>query len=145
MTVGHAFRANPGGEIASSEVFGRDRLIQQLWRILERQSLVLCAERRMGKTCVVKKMVKEAPEQYLTVYRDLEGVRSPIEFVETIFQDVEQELSGFKRLAEGTRQLIKQLGGTEIAGMIKLPEIAAPHWKSLLMKTLEDLVKQQES
>ncbi len=145
MTVGHAFRANPGGEIASSEVFGRDRLIQQLWRILERQSLVLCAERRMGKTCVVKKMVKEAPEQYLTVYRDLEGVRSPIEFVETIFQDVEHHLSGFKRLAEGTRQLIKQLGGTEIAGMIKLPEIAAPHWKSLLMKTLEDLVKQQES
>ncbi len=138
-------RANPGGEIAPSEVFGRSRLIEQLWRILARQSLVLCAERRMGKTCVVKKMVKEAPENYLTVYRDLEGVRSPIEFVETIFQDVERNLSNLKRLAEGTRQLVIQLGGTEIGGMIKLPEVVAPHWKSLLMKTLEDLVKQQES
>ena len=145
MAVEQRLRANPGGEIAPAEVFGRDRLIQQLWRILKRQSLVLSAERRMGKTCVVKKMAKEAPEDYLTVYRDLEGVRSPIEFVETIFQDVERHLSSFKRLAEGTRQLVMQLGGTEIGGMIKLPEVAAPHWKSLLMKTLEDLVKLQES
>ena len=121
MAEERRLRANPGGEIAPSEVFGRDRLIQQLWRILERQSLVLSAERRMGKTCVVKKMAKEAPEDYLTVYRDLEGVRSPIEFVETIFQDVERHLSSFKRLAEGTRQLAMQLGGTEIGGMIKLP------------------------
>lgn len=145
MAVEKRLRANPGGEIAPSEVFGRDSLIQKLWRILERQSLVLSAERRMGKTCVVKKMTKEAPEDYLTVYRDLEGVRSPIEFVETIFQDVERHLSSFKRLAEGTRQLVKELGGTEIGGVIKLPEIAAPDWKRLLMKTLEDLVKQQES
>jgi hypothetical protein len=145
MVVEKRLRANPGGEIAPSEVFGRDTLIQRLWRILERQSLVLSAERRMGKTCVVKKMAKEAPEEYLTVYRDLEGVQSPIEFVETIFQDVERHLSSFKRLAEGTRQLVKELGGTEIGGIIKLPEVAAPDWKRLLMKTLEDLVKHQES
>ncbi|MBC6421130.1 MAG: hypothetical protein GDA43_05915 [Hormoscilla sp. SP5CHS1] len=55
-------RVNPGGKIPSSEAIGRDRLIENLWRILDRQSLVLSAERRMGKTCIVKKMTEEAPE-----------------------------------------------------------------------------------
>jgi hypothetical protein len=145
MTVQQRLRANPGGEIAPAEVFGRDRLIQSLWRVLEQQSLVLSAERRMGKTCVVKKMTKESKENYLTVYRDLEGVRSPIEFVEIIFQDVERHLSSIKRLATGTRKLAMELGGTEIAGMIKFPEVDAPHWKKLLMTMAEDLVKQLEN
>ncbi|HEY9804715.1 MAG TPA: hypothetical protein V6D25_30560 [Leptolyngbyaceae cyanobacterium] len=145
MMVQQRLRANPGGEIAPAEVFGRDRLIQSLWRVLERQSLVLSAERRMGKTCVVKKMTKEGKANYLTVYRDLEGVRSPIEFVEIIFQDVESHLSSVKRLATGTRKLLTELGGTEIAGMIKFPEVDAAHWKQLLMTMAEDLVKQLDN
>lgn len=43
-------KANPGGEIAPSEVIGRDDITRRLWRVLERQSLILSAERRMGKT-----------------------------------------------------------------------------------------------
>jgi len=42
-------KANPGGEIASAEVMGRDHLIADLWGILEQQSVMLSAERRMGK------------------------------------------------------------------------------------------------
>ena len=53
-------RANPGGQIPPSEVVGRDELIARLWQRIEGQSLLLSAERRMGKTCVVKKMVSEA-------------------------------------------------------------------------------------
>ncbi|NEO97417.1 MAG: ATP-binding protein [Symploca sp. SIO2E9] len=145
MSVLTKWTTNPGGEIPPDKVMGRDKLIKRLWRILERQSLVLTAERRMGKTCIVKKMKAEAPEGKLPVYRDLEGVRSRLEFVETVFQDVERYLSGFKRIAEQTRKLAMQLGGTEIAGVIKLPDSAAPHWKTLLTKTIEDLVKHQES
>ncbi|MBC8235291.1 hypothetical protein H8E77_37575 [bacterium] len=44
--------ANPGGYIEPDEVRGRDHLIQRYWRILRRQSLILSAERRMGKTCI---------------------------------------------------------------------------------------------
>ncbi|MCP4547150.1 MAG: ATP-binding protein, partial [bacterium] len=39
-------RANPGGEIAPSEVVGRDRLIQRIRQALEQQSVILVAERR---------------------------------------------------------------------------------------------------
>ena len=72
-------KANPGGYIPPEDVIGRDELIQRLWRILERQSLVLCSERRMGKTSIIKKMIAEAPkDKFLPIYRDLEGVKTPL-------------------------------------------------------------------
>ncbi len=136
-------RANPGGQLSPAEVIGRDKQIGRLWGILERQSLVLSAERRMGKTSVVKKMMAEAPSDMLLIYHDLEGLRSPLEFVETVFQDVERYLTGLQRTAKRTRQVLEQLNGAEFNGF-KLPNIAAPHWKTLLTKTIEDLVEHQE-
>ncbi|MCL1469138.1 hypothetical protein [Argonema antarcticum] len=136
-------RANPGGQVAPSEVIGRDRLIERLWDILERQSLVLSAERRMGKTCVIKKMEAEAPADKLPIYHDLEKVRSPLEFVEVVLQDVEEYLGGLKRTAKRTRDLLRQLGGAEFRGF-KLPSFAAPHWKNVLTQTIEDLVENKE-
>lgn len=136
-------KANPGGEIAPAEVMGRDKLILDLWGILEQQSVILSAERRMGKTSVIKKMRAEATPDKLPIYRDLEDVKSPLEFVEKIFQDVESYLTGFNRTAKKTRGLLKHLGGAEFSGF-KLPEIAAPHWKALLTETIADLVENQD-
>lgn len=133
-------RANPGGQIPPSEVVGRDDFIARLWQTIEQQSLLLSAERRMGKTCIVKKMVAEAPADRLCVFRDLEQVRTPLEFAQTVFRDVEDQLGKLKWAAEKTRQLLKELGGTEIAGVIKLPKAAGREWKALLETTLEDLV-----
>lgn len=135
-------KANPGGEIAPAEVMGRDKLISDLWGILEQQSVILSAERRMGKTSVIKKMRSEATADKLPIYRDLENVRSPLEFVETVFKDVEEYLSRFNSTAKKTRGFLTQLGGTEFSGF-KLPEIAAPHWKALLTQTIADLVENQ--
>ncbi|WP_445637816.1 AAA family ATPase [Nostoc sp. DSM 114161] len=142
MVVLLRLRANPGGQISPDEVIGRDKLIEQFWEILERQSLMLNAERRMGKTCVIKKMQAEAPEDKLPIYHDLEEVRSPLQFVERVLQDVEEYLSGLKRTARRTRQLLTQLSGTEFMG-VKLPEVAAAHWKRLLTETIADLVENQ--
>ncbi|MEZ2225656.1 hypothetical protein [Microcoleus sp.] len=136
-------KANPGGEIAPAEVMGRDKLIADLWGILEQQSVILSAERRMGKTSVIKKMRSEATTDKLPIYRDLEDVKSPLEFVEKVFQDVEAYLTGFNRTAKKTRGLLKHLGGAEFSGF-KLPEIAAPHWKALLTETIADLVENQD-
>ena len=85
-------RANPGGQIPPDEVVGRDRLIGRLWQILERQSVVLSAERRMGKTCVIQKMRSEVPPRTIAIYRDLEGVRTSAELAESVLEDVHQFL-----------------------------------------------------
>ena len=54
-------KANPGGQLDPSDIVGREELIDRLWRVLRRQSLVLVAVRRMGKTCIVKKDGGGAP------------------------------------------------------------------------------------
>lgn len=137
-------RANPGGEIPPAEVFGRDKLIERLWRILERQSLVLSAERRMGKTSILKKMRAEAPANKLPIYRDLEKVRSPLEFAQTIFDDVENYLSGFRKTEAKAWQWLKKFKGIEIGGVVKFPNDVADEWKTLLTKIIEDLVENQQ-
>ena len=136
-------KANPGGQVAPSEVVGRDSLILDFWDILERQSLVLSAERRMGKTCIIKKMQAQPLPDKLAIYHDLERVRNPLEFVEAVLQDVEEYLSKFRRTARRTRQLLTQLSGTEAMG-VKLPEFAAANWKQLLTATITDLLENQD-
>ncbi len=47
---------NPGGRLGVEDIVGREQEIQRYWKILERQGLVLGAERRLGKTHIVLKM-----------------------------------------------------------------------------------------
>lgn len=137
-------KANPGGNIAPEEVVGRDRLIRQLWDTLDFQSVVLVAERRIGKTSVIKKMVAETPDNRLTIYRDVEGITTPIDFVERVYRDVAGHLSTLKQTTGRVSALLKHLNGVEIGGFIKFPEAAGAHWKSLLENTLEDLAEHQD-
>lgn len=137
-------KTNPGGQIDPAEIVGRDRLIGHLWDVLLRQSLVLTAERRMGKTSIVRKMMAEATADKLPVYRDLERVHAPIEFTQLVYDDVSAYLSRSDRTARRAQQQLGQLGGTEIKGLIKLPDFAGPHWKTLLAKIIEDLVEHQD-
>jgi hypothetical protein len=133
-------RANPGGEIAPEDVVGRDRLVGRLWETLDRQSVVLVAERRMGKSCVVKKMRAEPAGQPLMFYRDVEDARTALEFVERVYHDVERHLSFLERTGGRARHLVRKLAGFEI-GSLRLPETIAPHWKSVLETTMEDLAE----
>lgn len=138
-------RANPGGQLDPTEVIGRDQLIENLWHVLEQQSVLLTAERRIGKTQVIKKMVAEADAaRLLTIYRDLEGVRTPLEFVEHVFYDVERYLSRKQKWATRTRNFLQEIAGSEIGEVVRFPDAAAPHWKRLLERTIEDLVTQQD-
>ncbi len=137
-------RANPGGQLDPAEVVGRDGLIRRLWRVLERQSLVLTAERRMGKTSIVKKMNVEAGPELLTVFHDLEGLRSPLEFARLVFEDVQGYLSRRQRTCERVRSFLSEIGGGSLASVVTLPQIDPSHWKPLLVKTIEDLIEHQD-
>jgi hypothetical protein len=136
----NAMKTNPGGSLAPNEVMGRDHLIARLWQILERRSLVLTAERRMGKTSVLKKMVAEPQTGVHIFYWDVEALRSPLEFVDAIFQKVRSDLSAKQRFMSRMQDLLK--GGVELQGF-KLPPQAAPHWKIILRETLAGLTEQE--
>lgn len=133
-------KANPGGAVSPENVMGRDRLIERLWATLKHQSLVLVAERRMGKTCIIKKMEAQPPDGITIQVRDVGGVSSPIEFVERVAEDVEKHLKLFQKTATKAKEFWASLGGTQILG-VKLPTTAAPHWKALLERILGDLAQ----
>ena len=136
-------RTNPGGEIAPADVVGRDALIDRLWGILSQQSVLLTAERRMGKSCLIKKMKAQPPDDVIAVYRDVEALDTPLRFVERVYEDVAAYLSKQRRAADGVRTMLRHICGLEVPGF-RLPMVAAPHWKDLLERTLGDLAKHQQ-
>lgn len=83
-------RINPGGRLDTRDVVGRDAEIARYWGVLERQGIVVSAERRIGKTHIVLKMRDECRSGYLPIYQDLEAVHSVAELVRSIYRTVER-------------------------------------------------------
>ena len=135
------FKVNPGGQIAPEEVIGREELIISLWERLRQQSLIFSGERRIGKSTILKKMTAEPPDDMLPIYRDLEGIRTPIEFVEAVWQDTETYLREIGK-ARRVREYISELTSSHFSGY-QFPEVVSEHWKILLTKTVEDLLSLQ--
>jgi len=75
-------RANPGGQLSVSEVRGRDELVDRVWRSLERQSVLLTAERRMGKTTLMSETPDQDFASYIGLGVDLHtrGIRGSVRF-----------------------------------------------------------------
>jgi len=77
-----------GGISGPSQVIGREEVIEEYWKILQGQGIVLYAERRFGKSAVLSKMNAEDREGFLTIYEGVEGVKDADEFVEKLFDSV---------------------------------------------------------
>ena len=144
LDVCFSMKANPGGQIDLKSVIGRDRLIQSIWEIVQQQSLVMTAERRIGKTTVMKKMAAEPAMGWLPVYQDLENCHSAADFAMAVYKQVHHFLSGKSKFTRRSIEFLKALGGTEIGGVFKLPEQAASHWKDVLTKAIEDLMHEND-
>jgi hypothetical protein len=136
-------RANPGGTLSPSQVIGRQPFIDGMWHALEIQSVLLTAERRLGKSSVLAVMESNPPEDALIVRRDLENVRTPLEFVERLLDDVRPSLTAQKRARERFDSLLARLGGIEVAGTIKLPLGQNMHWKTHLEAVMADLLSNE--
>jgi hypothetical protein len=135
---------NRGGTPDPSEVVGRDTMVTQMWRALDKQSVLLTAERRLGKTSVLLLMENQPASSTLVFRRDLEDVRTPLDFVERIVQDISANLSLRARGKTWLATLRAAVGGAEIGGILKLPEANAPHWKLMLERVIGDLITNQE-
>jgi hypothetical protein len=134
-------KANPGGKIDISDIIGRDRLIAQLWQILEQQSVIITSERRIGKTSVIEKMKHSSPEGWFAIYQDLEGIRTADEFAQAISLEVEKYLGTFGKLAHKSKRFLEEW-------KIKFSGAEVQHqdnrsWKQLLECAIEDLIEQQ--
>jgi hypothetical protein len=136
--------ANPGGQLGIHQIIGRDELISTIWEILEHQSVMMTAERRIGKTSVIRKMQAGPLEGWVPVLQDLEQFHSANEFATAVYHQVADFLSKKDNVLQQLRSLWSDLGGMEIAGVFKLPDSDKQSWKALLTTTIDNLVAHQE-
>jgi hypothetical protein len=129
---------NPGGELASDQVVGRDREIERYWQILSRQGLILAAERRIGKTSIVRKMHEDGRDGFLTVYQDLEHVHSLPELIRSVYASADEHFTKLSRIKSILAQWSPLLP-------IKVGEIEVPraqdNWKPLLEQAVLDILE----
>ena len=136
-------KTNPGGQLPISDILGREGLIADLWEALDRQSILITAERRIGKTSVIRKMCAAPPVDWVPVLQDLERVHSADEFATLVYEQVVGHLTRWQKTAHAARKVWEAIGGAEVGGVLKIPESKGKHWKDLLTSSVEDLVKWQ--
>jgi len=100
--------SNPGGDLAPVDVVGRDAFIEQLWERLKKQSVQLNAERRIGKTQVDKKMRSMPAAGWKPVYQNLEGVKTPAEFAELVYDEVQKHLGTKNRAFNRVQRFLEE-------------------------------------
>ena len=129
---------NPGGRLDTKDVVGRDNQIDNYWRVLNRQGLLLSAERRIGKTHILLKMREECQSGYLPFYQDLEAVHSIPDLIRSIYETVQQSSSTLPTvkayIAKWSTLLPNRIAG------IDLPTAEAT-WQVLLGQTFDDLIR----
>lgn len=132
---------NPGGRLQTDDVVGRDKEIARYWSVLDRQGLVISAERRIGKTHIVLKMRDECRDGYLALYQDLEAVHSIADLIRSIYSTVEQSAGTTPHLkalvAKWSGLLPKKIAGVEMPS-------GDDAWQALLPDAFDDLIRAAE-
>ena len=131
-------KANPGGNLDPDSVYGRDALINLLWGRLESQSVLLNAERRIGKTQVLLKMQAEPRAGWRPVFKDLEKIHSAQEFAELVYDEVQQFLGTVTTAKNFLRRLLED-NETDYVNL------KGRTWKKLLTSAVEDLMQADPS
>lgn len=126
-------------QISPKNVVGRDRLIARIWSQLETNSLRFTAERRIGKTTVMKKLEAEPRDGVSIVYIDLERVDSPKRFTEILLEALKPLVSKKASAKNYFSSLLNDLGGTEVAGIVKLPGQKERDWQAPLERAFEGI------
>ncbi len=125
-------------QVSPQNVVGRDRLIERIWKELEANSLRFTAERRIGKTTVMRKMRAEPRPNSALVFVDLEKVDSPQRFAEVLLTEMSSWLSTKQKAANWFTTFLTEIGGLEIGrGMVKIPDRKPIGWKAVLEGTLD--------
>lgn len=135
-------KANPGGEIDIADIVGRDELVEEIWGILSVQSVLLTAERRIGKTTILKKMRDQAPENFICIYQDLEGYTTPEEFVHSVGTRVKANFKWFNKAKHEGASILQRFAGAQAQG-VRLPDARNANWKQDLVAHIKNVHLEQ--
>ena len=126
-------KANAGGNCTPEEIYGRNALIDHLWRILEKQSIVITAERRIGKTQVLRRMHAIPARGWKPIFRVLDQFNTALEFAESVYDEVQQFLDSPQRAKNFLQRLLEKSETDYI-------NVRSRTWKQLLNAAVRDLI-----
>lgn len=130
-----------GGVLSEEQIVGREQVITRFWKVLNRQGIVLYAERRFGKSSVLNKMNAKPPEGFVSIYKGVEGAGNPDEFVRSLFEFVKTEglihTGRLKKWEEGFFKITKQI---EQLGPVKF-RASDQRWQKQFQYIIDELIK----
>jgi hypothetical protein len=131
------------GTIPDDKIPGKEKEIKKLMSLLEAQSVVVEAMRRMGKTLLLRKLAyKSKDSNNKMMYFFLQGVKDLPELSDLLFSELRKEQSfGKPMVFEGIRRLYNTLKPEEVKLEVisfKLPEWKT-RWKEVFSTLLKDL------
>lgn len=125
-------RPQRGGTPSPDAIVFRDRTVELLReRLLAGESIVLTAEKRVGKTAVLTLLEASSAADLLIIRRDVEDVGSPKRLVETLCGDLRPHLTAKTKAATRFEAFLTKLGTTSI-GPVTLPNFEPKDWRSHL-------------
>ena len=148
MDLPQVLPINPGGGLAPHQILGRDRLVADLWLTLREQSVLIAAERRMGKTSVLRKLSATAADHgAVAVLRDVEDCSTSQDFVTAVLAALVEALPLRHRAARAVRDLIGDLGLTlEIQGVsVKVQGKPIVPWQEQLEQIVAAVTRVNDS
>jgi len=104
----------------------------------------MTAERRIGKTTVIRKMLAEPASGWKPVFQDLEACHTAGEFAEAVYREIHSFLSAKGKTARRAQEWFRSLGGAEVGGIFRFPERSSTGWKDVLTSAIEDLIHEND-
>jgi len=129
-------KANPGGQIDLNAVLGRDETIAFIWDTLSQQSIIMTAERRIGKTTILNKIARQPRPGWVPIFQDLEQYGNALDFAQSVHDAVEKFLSRPQKLFRSLKTALPFFSGTKL-GPITLPDIPGAGWQDILTASLQ--------
>lgn len=102
-----AIRPQAGGSLDPRDIVGRDALVDELFDLLQHGVPVLVTDpRRMGKTCLLDRVVFRTRDPWTTVKIDYEGVTTVDEFLRRTIEALRTYQSLRSRVVDSVKALL---------------------------------------
>lgn len=141
-----------GPPVRNDDMCDREKLIELIWKRLEKGNILLAAPRRFGKSSIMLKLRDSPREGFEVVFLDVEWIRTPSDFIaeiitELLSKDSTKRLitsakSFPKKISDFLKNNIEELQYADIK--IKLRKELSDDWEEL-GKHLIGLIEKSQS